>query len=561
MKFRQHTQLFFTIILTTVFSTAALSQSPVGGKDQENDPIKALQEVARAAERKGDFTAATEAYNRILAIDPHSYPGHAGLVGIGKQIVMREYQGNPGFGSDEKLMKEIADKLKAEALVKQAKYEKLAKDNPTKAAYPLILANSNSYEPLKMQEYLYQAQRIEPDNAEVLRQVAQFEKLKGNNAKASEIFKRISDLEPEDENAAFAYYYSLADVDEDRFRSGTREFLKRFPSSERGATLLSQIAEKQAGSDRAASLEALRKAFPPDKNQTSMSAMGDLYSIYLGSSPDKALSFAKEILALAPESRKKDWQGNIDFITSYKEAESLINQNKGAEALLVLEKIKLPARSAATSESTVLLNLLKAKAQSVTGQNASAYDGLMSFYVKSPSDEVRRELTKIGAALGKNDVQVKNEIQTAVAKLAEPFKDFSLGLYDQNKNVSLADYRGKVILLNFWYPLCGPCHAEAPYIQRLVEKFGKDKFVVLAPNAFPNQDSLVVPFFQGNKYDFVPLKVPDADYLRKEYQVRGYPTNYLIDKKGNKVYQTGNVTRQRLRQIELMIETLLAQQS
>jgi len=484
-----------------------------------------------------------------------------GIINVGKTAFMKPYVEKPGFGTDEKAMKELSEKYKIEADAKQAKYEKLAKDNPNKAVYPLILANMNQYEPVKMQEYLYKAQQLEPNNIDVLKTVAQFEKLKGNNARANELFKKISDQDPLDEDAAFTYYLSLSDVDLKQFKEKTQEFIKRFPSSERGAFLYSRIADRADESEQVAYLEKLRSAYPPDKNQTSMSGMTDLFSIYLRSSPDKALAFAREILSVASENDKKEWQSFIDFLTNYKQVDSLLKNNKSSEALQILEKTKLPSRSQATREATIRFNLLKASAQAANGQTEAAYEDLKTFYIKSPSDEVRGEMTKLGKNLGKKESQIENEIQTGIAGLAKPFKDFSLGLYDQDKNVSLADYRGKVVLLNFWYPLCGPCHAEAPYIQKLVEKYGKDKFVVLAPNALPNQDSLVVPFFQGNKYDFIPLKVPDSEFLKKEYQIRGYPTNYLIDKKGNRVFETGNVSPGRLRQIELMVEMLLAQQS
>lgn len=558
MKHRNLSKFFILCAITALLTLIALGQ-PAAAQNEKSAAIKEQMDIARAAERKSDVPTATNAYNKILEIDPDNYQAHMGIINLGKNALIKQYQEKPGFGSDEKVMKELSEKLMTESEAKNVKYEKLAKDNPTKAVYQLILGNNYSYQPVKMQEYLYKAQQLEPNNIEVLRQIAQFEKLKGNNVKANELYKKISDLDPQDENAAFAYYYSLADVNYKQFKEQTQEFIKRFPKSERGAVLYSQIAARGNDSERIAYLEKLRSAYPPDKNQTSMSSMSELFAIYLQTSPDKASNFAGEMLTISSENGKKEWQGYIDFLTSYNEAGSLLKANKAAEALQVLEKTKLPARSQAARVATHKFNLLKANAQSANGQTEAAYEELKAIYIKGPSDEVRSEMNKLGKKLGKKESQVENEIQTGVAGLAQPFKDFSLGLYDQNKNVSLADYRGKVVLLNFWYPLCGPCHAEAPYIQKLVEKFGKDKFVVLAPNAFPNQDSLVVPFFKGNKYDFIPLKVPDGEYLRKEYQIRGYPTNYLIDKKGNRVYETGNVSAERLRQIELQVEMLLAQ--
>lgn len=547
-------------VWASLFGTNAGAQN-TPPKDEKTRTITTELETAKTAERKSDAEGAIKAYERVLEMDPHNFQAHIGIINLGKNLVLKEYQEKPGFGTDEKLMKELSDRLDAEGKVKWAKFEKLAKEHPNKAVYRLILANMNAYEPAKMQEYLNQAQRLEPDNIDVLRQVGQFEKLKGNNARASEIFKKISDLDPQDETAAFTYYYSLSDVDPQQFKQKSEEFIKRFPTSERGAVLYSQIAEKGSAAEKLTYLERLKASFPPAKNRTSMGAMSDLLAVYLQSSNDRALTFAREMLSIAPDVGKKEWQGHIEFITAYQEVESLLAEQKAAEALQSLEKIKASGRSAPARIETLKLSLLKSRVQAANGQGGAAYEGLMAFYVKNPADELRTELRQLGKALGKNDDEVEEDIQAGVAELAKPIKDFSLSLYDSDKNVSLADYRGKVVLLNFWYPLCGPCHAEAPYIQKLVEKYGKDRFVVLAPNAFPNQDSLVVPFFKGNKYDFIPLKVPDNEYLRREYQIRGYPTNYLIDKKGNRVFETGNVSPGRLRQIELMVEMLLVQKS
>jgi hypothetical protein len=68
-----------------------------------------------------------------------------------------------------------------------------------------------------------------------------------------------------------------------------------------------------------------------------------------------------------------------------------------------------------------------------------------------------------------------------------------------------------------------------------------------------------MPYFTGNKFDFIPLKVPSDEWAKTQYQVRGYPTNYLIDKKGNKVFNIGRVGINRYRQVELMLELLLQQ--
>lgn len=109
--------------------------------------------------------------------------------------------------------------------------------------------------------------------------------------------------------------------------------------------------------------------------------------------------------------------------------------------------------------------------------------------------------------------------------------------------VRFIDRAVKAVLLNFWYPLCGPCHGEAPYLQKLTEKYGKDGFVILAVNLHPKEDILVLPYFQTTKFNFIPLKVPDEEFAGREYQTRSFPTNYLIDRQGRHVFNLGVIHR------------------
>lgn len=52
----------------------------------------------------------------------------------------------------------------------------------------------------------------------------------------------------------------------------------------------------------------------------------------------------------------------------------------------------------------------------------------------------------------------------------------------EGKKVKLSDYRGQVVLLNFWATWCGPCKEEMPYLQKAYEKFHDQGVVVLAVN-------------------------------------------------------------------------------
>ena len=124
--------------------------------------------------------------------------------------------------------------------------------------------------------------------------------------------------------------------------------------------------------------------------------------------------------------------------------------------------------------------------------------------------------------------------------------------------VNTAALRGKVVLVNFWYPSCGPCRGEFPTLQRVLTKYQDRGFVILALNVYPDEDEFVMPYMTNNHFTFRPLKT-DTDWAEKNYAARGYPTNALVDAAGRVIFKPG-VVRGELEQrtLELQVEMLLA---
>jgi len=104
----------------------------------------------------------------------------------------------------------------------------------------------------------------------------------------------------------------------------------------------------------------------------------------------------------------------------------------------------------------------------------------------------------------------------------------------QNLNgspVNLGDFRGKVVLLNFWASWCGPCKKEIPALKRLYQVRKGPDFEILAVSLDRTAGDKVASFVNANQMEFPILLNPDGD-IGGRYWVRGIPTSFLLDKKG-----------------------------
>ena len=117
------------------------------------------------------------------------------------------------------------------------------------------------------------------------------------------------------------------------------------------------------------------------------------------------------------------------------------------------------------------------------------------------------------------------EVAPIKGALAPEFELLNL----EGELVSLSDFRGKSVLVNFWATWCGPCRIEMPAIQSRFETYSPD-FVVLAVD---NDESIEVvkDFVDELGLSFQVLLDPGAE-IQALFRVRGYPTSMFVDPDG-----------------------------
>jgi thiol-disulfide isomerase/thioredoxin len=99
---------------------------------------------------------------------------------------------------------------------------------------------------------------------------------------------------------------------------------------------------------------------------------------------------------------------------------------------------------------------------------------------------------------------------------------------------ALADYRGKVVLVNFWATWCDPCREEMPSMQRLKERLSDQRLAILAVNYGESRER-VAEFLQRMPLDLEMLLDPGQETARA-WKVRILPMSFLLDAEGRVRY-------------------------
>lgn len=131
-------------------------------------------------------------------------------------------------------------------------------------------------------------------------------------------------------------------------------------------------------------------------------------------------------------------------------------------------------------------------------------------------------LLSLSLAFGATALQAK--------EMNEPAPDFTLKSRS-GENLRLEDFRGQVVMLNFWASWCGPCRQEMPLMDDIYEQYKDLGFTVLAVNVDENRE-------EAHRFlDKVPVSYPilydPESQVSEQYDVQAMPTTVMIDRNGN----------------------------
>lgn len=113
----------------------------------------------------------------------------------------------------------------------------------------------------------------------------------------------------------------------------------------------------------------------------------------------------------------------------------------------------------------------------------------------------------------------------------------------EGTNTSLDQYKGKVVLVNFWATWCAPCRIEIPWLIEFNEKYGPKGLVILGVAMDDEGNQVVQPYVRDRRFDVnghpeamnYPILLGNSKIAEKFGGILGMPTSMLYSREGKKV--------------------------
>lgn len=144
----------------------------------------------------------------------------------------------------------------------------------------------------------------------------------------------------------------------------------------------------------------------------------------------------------------------------------------------------------------------------------------------------------------------------AIPQKGEPAPPFK-AVTTSGQQVTLNNYKGRVLVLDFFASWCPPCRASIPHLVNLNRKYGKQGLQILGMSVDEDGEAAVRKFVAEKGINY-PVAVVDSE-IQGDYGIRSIPTMYLVNKKGVIVEKFMGFSDETGRAMETAIKRLLAE--
>ena len=535
---------------------------PLAAQSHRTSAVAAARDAFAKAESQKDANpeAAAALYRQAIEADPAFFPAHEGFVMAMKKWKMgpeapqappkpdapKNSKGIPIYFAPKTRAIPVGGGLASADM--KALYDAWITKAPTEPAlyWGLGFVQLNT-DKVAAEAALKKAISLDPKFSPAFRSLALLSQLNRDNAGRAAYLKQAVDADPLDDDALLEYVDTIPEGDR---TAKLWTIAGRSPGTNAAYSALLRLSNVAPSPvEKLPVYERFWKTFPALASYSHCWTMKTYFNLTSGADPATALAVATRFDDVCVGD--PDWPDLLAYQSKFNQAQALMAKKDYAPALALLESITPPR-----STDGVPYHLARAEAEGGVNPKA-AYDRLLPLAAKTPKDALNTTLASLASKLGKTTAQMDDDVWAAVGAQAKPFADFTLKRFDTGQPLTLSSLKGQVVLVNFWFPTCGPCMNEFPYIEQTYRKYKDQGFTILAINIVSAEDGDVLRTLKDKGVSFTALQMPDKDFASRAYKVAQAPVNFLIDRQGRFVFQPQIHDRETARTFELEVEMLL----